>query len=74
MTPRIVKGATSTPMEDLVHELRQPLSAIECIAYYLEITSPDEKVRAQVERIQAMISQANRILQAKSPSLSRELL
>jgi nitrogen-specific signal transduction histidine kinase len=48
---------------ELVHELRQPLSTIECLAYYLEITCADESVCEQVRRIQRLVSQANRILE-----------
>ncbi|MBM3727700.1 MAG: hypothetical protein FJW40_20045 [Acidobacteria bacterium] len=48
----------------LAHEIRQPLSAIESLAYYLDMVLPrhDRKSRAQVEKIQAMVQQANWIL------------
>ncbi len=49
--------------DDLAHDLRQPLSVIEALAYYLEITSGDQKVCAHLQRIQAMVSQANSILE-----------
>lgn len=54
----------STPslIDELAHEVRQPLSVIESLAYYLEITSTDEKTRAHLQRIQAMVLQANLIL------------
>jgi hypothetical protein len=48
---------------ELVHELRQPLSTIECLAYYLEITSGDEVVCQQMQRIQHLVWQANNILE-----------
>jgi nitrogen-specific signal transduction histidine kinase len=48
---------------ELVHELRQPLSTIECLAYYLEITSADDAVCKQMQRIQRLIWQANDILE-----------
>ena len=52
-----------TSFDDLAHDLRQPLSVIEALAYYLEITSGDEKVCAHLQRIRAMVSQANSILE-----------
>lgn len=55
-------------MEDLVHELRQPLGVIESLAYYLELISPDEKVSAHLQRIQDMVLQVNRILEQTSRS------
>ena len=59
-------GAVS---DDLMHDLRQPLGAIEALAYYLELTSTDEKTRYQAQQIQMMVKKANRILSnAASPS------
>ena len=55
-----LRGAS---FDDLAHDLRQPLSVIETLAYYLEITSGDERVCAHLQRIQAMVSQANSILE-----------
>lgn len=49
-------------MDDLAHELRQPLSVIESLAYYLELTSTDEGACPHLRRIQAMVMEANRIL------------
>lgn len=54
--------------DDLVHELRQPLGAIEALAYYLELTSTDEKTRYQAQQIQVMVNKANRILSNASAS------
>ena len=65
---RIASGTFSrsasapSAMEDLAHEIRQPLSVIESLAYYLELTSTDEKTRVHLQRIQAMVLQANLIL------------
>ncbi len=56
-------GVTPAALDELVHEIRQPLSVIESLAYYLELTVPDEKVRFHLERIQAMVAQTNRILE-----------
>lgn len=55
-------STTPSVIDDLAHEVRQPLSVIESLAYYLEITSTDEKTRVHLQRIQAMVLQANSIL------------
>lgn len=49
-----------------MHELRQPLGVIESIAYFLEITAEDERLCSHLQRIQAMVLQANRILERHS--------
>jgi signal transduction histidine kinase len=59
-------GATPVPLEDFIHELRQPLGVIDSLAYYLELTATDEKSSAHLERIRAMVAQANRILERAS--------
>jgi two-component system, OmpR family, sensor histidine kinase TctE len=48
----------------LAHELRQPLSTIESIAYYLEIILPKTEGKAldQLEKLQEMVHQCNWIL------------
>ena len=48
----------------MAHELRQPLSNIEAIAYYLRMIVPpgDGKVQAQLARIRELVEQANWIL------------
>jgi signal transduction histidine kinase len=66
-------GVTATPdlrsvasltsmMEEVAHELRQPLSVIESLAYYLEMTSTDDVAASHLRRIQAMVMQANCVL------------
>src|SRR5262252_7871458 len=57
-SPRAVAFAT------IAHELRQPLSAIESIAYYLEMVLPrhDDRAREQVSRLQCLVEQTNWIL------------
>lgn len=51
-------------LRDLAHELRQPLSTIEAIAYYLAMVLPpdDEKTHEQLERLQHLVEQSNWIL------------
>ena len=48
----------------LAHELRQPLSNIEAIAYYLSMVLPsgDAKIQAHLARIRELVAQSNWIL------------
>lgn len=48
----------------IAHELRQPLSAIESIAYYVNLILPheDRKAREQVAKLQRLVEQTNWIL------------
>jgi signal transduction histidine kinase len=59
-------GAIPVPLEDFIHELRQPLGVIDALAYYLELTASDDKSSVHLERIRAMVAQANRILERAS--------
>lgn len=54
----------SIALEDLAHELRQPLSTIEAIAYYLALVLPhdDQKTHEQLDRVQRLVEQSNWIL------------
>ena len=62
-TPMVEAAASSDVMRLLAHELRQPLSTIESIAYYLTLILPeDEKVREQLDRIQQLVEQSNWML------------
>jgi len=51
-------------VQDFIHELRQPLSSIEAIAYYLEMTLPAEQSEARqyMRRIQQLVEQAHTIV------------
>jgi signal transduction histidine kinase len=53
-------------LDDLVHELRQPLSTIECLTYYLELVCTDMETRSHLRRIQDMVTNANHILERAS--------
>jgi phosphoglycerate-specific signal transduction histidine kinase len=57
-------SASENSLRDLAHELRQPLSSMEAIAYYLEMTLPAEQVQARqyMWRLQQLVEQANAIL------------
>jgi signal transduction histidine kinase len=60
--------ASASPEErlrDLVHELRQPLSTIEAIAYYLEMTLPAGQLEARLymSQLQRLVADTNTILE-----------
>jgi signal transduction histidine kinase len=59
------QNVASGAVRHLAHELRQPLSGIESIAYYLEMVLPelDEEARLQFGRLRRMVQQANWILE-----------
>lgn len=72
---RLPMGALNT----LAHEIRQPLSTIESIAYYLTLVLPhgDQKVHEQLNHIQRLVEQTSWILSsaeqlAEPVPLSRE--
>ncbi len=56
-------GVIPAALDELLHELRQPLSAIESLAYCLELTASEDRVRGHLQRIQAMVQEANLILE-----------
>ena len=69
-TPCYVDGsvAIASPEErlhDLVHDLRQPLSSIEAIAYYLEMTLPAGQFEARLymSQLQRLVADTNAILE-----------
>jgi signal transduction histidine kinase len=51
-------------LHNIAHELRQPLSAIESIAYYLTLILPqgDDKVHDQLHQLQQLVEQSDWIL------------
>ena len=51
-------------VRELIHEMRQPLSSIEAIAYYLEMTLPADQAQARqyMRRLQQLVDQSNSIL------------
>ncbi len=55
---------TDEVLGTLAHELRQPLSNIEAIAYYLSMILPrdDAKIQTQLARIRELVEQSNLIL------------
>jgi len=57
-------SSTAGFVQHVAHEIRQPLSAIDSIAYYLKMLLPeaDPRVHPQLDRIQALVSQANSVI------------
>jgi hypothetical protein len=51
---------SDSTVRTLLHDLRQPLSAIEAIAYYLEMTIPAQQVeaRSMLVKLQEIVGQA----------------
>ena len=51
-------------LRQIAHHLRQPLSTIEALAYYLSITLPPAETKAldQLEKMQRLVQEANLIL------------
>lgn len=60
-----VEMASEERLRDLVHELRQPLSSIEAIAYYLEMTLPAGQCQAReyMVQLQRLVEDTNTILE-----------
>ena len=55
---------TAEALRQIAHQLRQPLSTIEAIAYYLSMTLPpgESKAIEQLEKMQLLVQEANVIL------------
>src|SRR5260370_41784520 len=71
MTQLLTQSPSELSREDLLcaiaHEIRQPLGAIESLAYYLLLTLPrdvknESRHREQLTRIQQLVEQSNWIL------------
>jgi signal transduction histidine kinase len=69
-TPRYLEASATIASQEeqlfeLVHELRQPLSSIEAIAYYLEMTLPPGQLEARkyMSQLQRLVEDTNAILE-----------
>lgn len=61
--PDIRTGDAAAIVGQIAHELRQPLSAMEAIVYYLQLTVTDDpRTRAQIEKLHQLIEQSSTIL------------
>jgi len=58
---------------ELVHDLRQPLSSIEAIAYYLEMTLPPGQVQARLHmaQLQSLVAEATAILERSAGAVRK---
>ena len=56
-------GVNPVDLDEVLHEIRQPLSTIESLAYYLEMTAADDQICCHLQRIRAMVLEANQILE-----------
>ncbi len=57
-------SAAETLVQELAHDLRQPLSEIESIAYYLELAGAGAPLRSRemLGKIQGLVAEADRLL------------
>jgi signal transduction histidine kinase len=62
-------------VRELIHDLRQPLSSIEAIAYYLEMTLPPEQIQARLymRRLQQLVDQTSSVLSDAAAGVRREV-
>jgi signal transduction histidine kinase len=61
--PAVAQADCEDALADFAHRLRQPLSALEAVASYLDLIVPeDARVREQLRRIHLQIEQADEIL------------
>ena len=59
-------GATPVNLDDLIHELRQPLGVIESLTYFIELTTTDDKIAPRLEHIQGMLAKIHHMLEDAS--------
>jgi hypothetical protein len=71
--PPLPAPSPDDSLRELVHELRQPLSSIEAIAYYLEMTLPAGQVQARQHMLdlQRLVEDANAILERSAGKLRK---
>lgn len=53
-------------LEDLVHDLRQPLGSIDSIVYFMELTVREPQIFTQLQKIRGLVAQASNILEQAS--------
>ena len=60
-----IRDQGEVSIRELAHNLRQPLGAIEAIAYYLEMTLPADQMEARglLLRLQRLVEDSSIILQ-----------
>lgn len=70
----VTAGVVPAVLEELIHDIRQPLGAIDSLAYFLELTSNDDQASTQLKRIRAMVAQANRILEKSAKAAAQDFV
>ena len=77
-SPQYLEAQTEPlPVEEtlqiIAHELRQPLSSIEAIAYYLEMTLPAEQAQARqyMRKLQQLVDEASAVLDSAVPPVRK---
>ena len=63
---RFRSGVHPRSIDDLAHALRQPLSTIESLAFYLELTSENDQICRHLRQIRLMVDRASNILEEAS--------
>jgi hypothetical protein len=61
-----VSGANPVNLDELIHELRQPLGVIESLTYFIELTTTDECIAPRLEHIQSMLVKIHHLLENAS--------
>ena len=69
----VVIASPEERLRNLVHELRQPLSSIEAIAYYLEMTLPAGQFEARqyMSQIQRLVADTSTILEGSVSTICK---
>ena len=67
-------GVSLLAVEKLIHDLRQPLGAVDSLAYFLELTVADEQAFPHLKKIRAMVSKASQILEGAAAVRAAPLL
>ena len=65
-TDIFISGVNPVNLDELIHELRQPLGVIESLTYFIELTTTDEKIAPRLEHIQCMLAKVHHMLENAS--------
>ena len=66
---------TEELVRDMIHDLRQPLSSIDAIAYYLEMTLPPDQIQARLymRRLQQLVGQTSTVLEEAAAGVRKQV-
>jgi hypothetical protein len=59
-------GVNPVTLDELIHEIRQPLGVIESLTYFIELTTTDEKIGPRLDHIQSMLAKVHHMLEDAS--------